>query len=44
MTEVVRGRRLAPAGCQLFSFREMDKLQRALETRLAAERLAAARR
>jgi hypothetical protein len=36
MTEVVRGRRLAPAGCQLFSYREMDNLHRAVDDALAA--------
>ena len=36
MTQIVRDRRIVPAGCQLFSFREMAELQRAVDTALAA--------
>ena len=36
MTQIVRDRRIVPAGCQLFSFREMAELHRAVDGALAA--------
>lgn len=36
MTELVRGKRLVPEGCQVFSSREVDKFHRAIEAALAA--------
>jgi hypothetical protein len=36
MTELVRGKRLVPEGCQVFSRREVDKFHGAIEAALAA--------
>jgi len=44
MTQIVSGDRLAPSGCQLFSYREMDHLHRAVEAALARAGSSPARR
>jgi hypothetical protein len=36
MTQIARSRRIVPDGCQLFPFRDMAALHRAVETALVA--------
>jgi hypothetical protein len=37
MTELVRGKKLVPEGCQVFSRREVDKFHRAIEVALTTD-------